>query len=127
MTTGKKLLIATESDSDFHQIAELLKDKNIYVEQAINGFEAVNAYETSEIGEYALILMDLNLSIMSGIDAALAIRNSFREDAISIPIIAMIEPSQLSDLVDVLGVGINDHIPKPITGRALYMAIKNFL
>ena len=125
--SGKKLLIATESDSDFHQIAELLKDKNIYVEQAINGFEAVNAYETSEIGEYALILMDLNLSIMSGIDAALAIRNSFREDAISIPIIAMIEPSQLSDLVDVLGVGINDHIPKPITGRALYMAIKNFL
>ena len=81
---------------------------------AENGRLAVDAFSAAAPGSFDAILMDVQMPVMNGYDATREIRSLDREDAASIPIIAMTANAFAEDVKDALGAGMNDHIAKPI-------------
>ena len=90
---------------------ELVKQIRKYAE---NGKVAVDLFERSAPGEYAAILMDIQMPIMDGLDAARTIRALPREDAASIPIFALSASVFAEDVERSLCSGMNGHLGKPV-------------
>lgn len=76
---------------------------------------------------YDIILMDIRMPVMDGWDTTLAIRNVSREDAATIPIIAVTANALQKDVQKSLQVGMNAHFSKPIEVEMLYEILENFL
>ena len=76
--------------------------------------QAVDLFERSAPGEYAAILMDIQMPIMDGLDAARTIRALPREDAASIPIFALSASVFTEDVERSLCSGMNGHLGKPV-------------
>lgn len=79
-----------------------------------NGRVCVEKFEASEAGWYDAILMDLRMPVMTGFEAASAIRKLDREDARSIPIIAVSADAFQDDIQKCLDRGMNAHTAKPL-------------
>ena len=122
-----RILVAEEDQQSFETIKALLENRGIKVDLAINGMEAVKAFENSPPDYYNLILMSLELPLMSGLDATKAIRNSFHENGAAIPIIAMTVNVLEQNTMLALQAGVNDHILKPIDVNRLFTALKNYI
>lgn len=82
---------------------------------------------SSEPYEYQVILMDIRMPVMDGYQASRSIRNVNREDAKTIPIIAMTANAYEEDVKRVLAEGMNDHLSKPIEPELLYRTIAKYL
>ena len=93
---------------------ELLSEVGFDIETAENGKVAVEMVEQSLPGYYELILMDVQMPVMNGYDAAVAIRNLKDKALASIPILAMIANAFEEDKQMALTCGMNGHIAKPI-------------
>ena len=81
---------------------------------AINGLEAVQLFEKSKPYEYDIILMDIMMPVMNGLDAAKAIRGLSRPDAPTVPIIALSANAFAEDIQKSKNAGINEHLAKPL-------------
>ena len=90
------------------------------VVKAANGAEGVKLFAASAVGELAAILMDLRMPVLDGFAAARAIRELPREDAATIPILAVSADAYEEDVERCLDAGMNGHIAKPINPRQLY-------
>lgn len=112
--TGKRVLIAEDNELNMEIAAEILKTAGLMVEGAGDGREAVAMAEASEAGYYDLILMDIQMPVMNGYEAAAAIRRLPREDMRQIPVIAMSANAFAEDVQRSRASGMNDHIPKPL-------------
>lgn len=121
------ILVAEDDQENFETIKALLENRNITVDLAINGIEVIKAFENSDPGYYNLILMNIDLPLMSGIDAASAIRNSFHENGSTIPIIAMTVDVLEQNIMLALQAGMNDHILKPIDVNRLFLTLNNYI
>ena len=104
---------------------EILTIKNIHVTQAWNGKEAVDLFSSSEEGTFDFILMDMQMPVMGGCEATKQIRSLPREDAKSIPIIAVTANAFSEDIAETMAAGMNAHISKPIDLNILYSTLES--
>lgn len=124
----KESLFLLVEDNDFNAeiMAEILQGEGISCELAINGKEALEMFEQSPEGYYEMILMDVQMPVMNGYEAAMAIRKSEHPDAEKIPIIAMTAYAFSEDVQNALNAGMNAHIAKPIDVNALKTVIETW-
>ena len=97
------------------------------VECAENGQEALEKFTSSELGRYALILMDVQMPVMDGYEATRAIRASAHASAKNVPILAMTANAFNEDIAAATEAGMNGHLAKPIDVPALYRLIASHL
>lgn len=92
----------------------LLEDKGARVRCVSDGQKALDAFLASQPGEYDAILMDVQMPVMNGHEAARRIRTSSHPDSMRIPIIAVTANAFSDDISAALACGMNAHISKPL-------------
>ncbi len=125
--TGKRFLVVEDNELNREIATELLLQMNAIIETAEDGSEAVEKFSASSQNYYDLILMDIQMPKMNGYEATKAIRHLDREDAKSIPILAMTADAFLEDVEKSLQAGMNGHISKPIDLKDVYQKISEVL
>ena len=88
-----------------------------------DGQEAVELFRNSELGEFDVILMDIMMPVMNGYEAAKTIRSLNREDAKTIPIIAMTANAFTEDRIKAKEAGMDEHVAKPVDMELLIKVI----
>ena len=117
--SGKRILLAEDNDLN-REIAETtLTEAGAQVTAVTDGKEAVNAFLTAPEGTFDLVLMDLMMPNMNGLEATKAIRGSARQDALTIPIVAMTANVFPDDVRATEDAGMNAHIGKPCSAEKL--------
>ena len=111
---GVKVLLAEDNDLNMEIATELLKEQGAQVTPASNGAEALKLFEESKQGTFDVILMDVMMPVMDGLEAAKTIRALKREDAGTIPIIALTANAFFEDVKKCRDAGMNAHLAKPI-------------
>ena len=117
---GKRVLIAEDMLINAAILTELLNGKEISVEHAENGKEALEMFAGSPEFYYDAILMDVRMPVMDGLQAAHAIRDLVRHDSAVIPIIALTANAFDEDVQLSLQVGMNAHLSKPVEPESLF-------
>ena len=120
---GRKILLVEDNELNREIAQELLEEKGFVIDTAVDGSVAVGKVKGSVPGDYSLILMDIQMPIMNGYDAARAIRALDDPELASIPIIAMTANAFDEDRRLALESGMNDHVAKPINMNALLEVI----
>lgn len=121
---GKRLLLAEDNELNREIAVELLEMYDLLVDTAENGQIALEKFRASAPGDYACILMDIQMPIMNGYQASEAIRRLEREDALAIPILALTANAFASDVGKAHSAGMNGHISKPIDVEQLIGTIQ---
>lgn len=122
---GKKVLLVEDNALNVEIAQTLLELHGLKVECAYNGEEAVERFKTAEPGYYDVILMDIRMPVMDGLEAAKQIRSLARPDAVSVPIVAMTANAFDEDMKKSIESGMNGHLAKPIDVKILLETIKN--
>lgn len=117
---GCRILLGEDNELNTEIVVHLLTRVGCDVICSKNGKEAVEAYLKEQDGYFSLILMDIRMPIMNGLDAALEIRHSDHADAATIPIIAMTADVFSEDEEIARKSGMNDRISKPFAPKVLY-------
>lgn len=120
---GKHILLAEDNDLNAEITIAILELKGTVVERAANGQEAVERYLSHEEGWFDIILMDIQMPVKNGLEAAMAIRKETRLDAKSIPIIAMTANTFQEDRESAREAGMTGFVPKPFNVKQLYQAL----
>lgn len=124
---GKRILLVEDNELNREIARELLQMQGAIIETAEHGQEAVDTYASTEPGYYDAILMDIQMPVMNGYDATVAIRQMGRADSTTIPIIALTANAFTSDVGKAHSVGMNDHASKPLDiGRLTQILSKWF-
>ena len=124
---GKRALLVEDNELNMEIAQFILENENMLVRCAWNGKEAVDIFARAKPGEYNLILMDIMMPVMDGLEAARQIRAMDRPDAKLIPIVAMSANAFQDDVERSKKAGINKHIAKPLTGESVIREIKSML
>ena len=124
---GVKILLAEDNDLNAEIAAELLQEEGCTVDRARDGVECVDLLEKAANGTYRLILMDIQMPVMNGYDAAKKIRRMDDPQKADIPIIAMTANAFSEDRQAALDAGMNDHVSKPINMNVLVPTIRKYL
>jgi CheY-like chemotaxis protein/anti-sigma regulatory factor (Ser/Thr protein kinase) len=111
---GMRILLAEDNDTNYEVAQYLLEDEGAQCTRAVNGKECIAHLEASAGTPYDLVLMDLQMPVMKGIDAARYIRTEMPEPLRSVPIIAMTADAFAENIDECLAVGMDGHIAKPI-------------
>ena len=133
MQPGDKLLegipslMAEDNDLNADIAAQLLEIQGAKVSRSVNGRQAVEMFSESRPGEFRVILMDIQMPEMNGLDAARAIRSLDRPDAADIPIVAMTANTFTEDVDEAMAAGMNEFIPKPLDVNYLYRLLRELL
>ncbi len=110
----KHILVVDDIEANRIILVKILTTLGAACDIASNGQEAVVKFETSQPGEYDLILMDVQMPVMDGYTATRAIRNSSHPSAQILPIIAMTANAFVDDVRDAITSGMDAHIAKPV-------------
>lgn len=105
----------------------ILENVSFIVTSVTDGAAAVEAFTKAPSGTYMAILMDIQMPVMNGYEATRAIRAYDREDAKSIPIIAVTANAFARDIAASLAAGMNAHISKPIDPDNLCQTLRRFI
>ena len=105
----------------------ILSMREINVDTAENGKIAVAKFKESEPGYYDAILMDMRMPEMDGLEATRTIRAMDREDARSIPIIALTANAFDEDVQRSMQAGLNAHLSKPVEADVLFETLENLI
>ena len=125
--SGTKILLAEDNDLNAEIAVELLQEEGCTVDRAKDGVECVDMLEKAADGTYQLILMDIQMPVMNGYDAAKKIRRMDDLPKADIPIIAMTANAFSEDKQAALDAGMNDHVSKPINRNILVPTIQKYL
>lgn len=112
--TGVRVLIAEDNDLNWEIISDLLGDYGIRCDRAENGRVCVDMLRAAPPDTYDLVLMDVQMPVLNGRDAAKELRADQREDLRTIPIVAMTADAFAEDVQMCLDAGMNGHVAKPI-------------
>lgn len=111
---GVRILLAEDNDLNAEIAMELLQMNGAQVERAVNGLEALERFTSSPAGSYHVILMDIRMPVMDGLEATRRIRASGWADSASIPIIAMTANSFKEDSDAAARAGMTGFVSKPV-------------
>ena len=124
---GTRILLTEDNDLNAEIATELLQEEGCTVDRAKDGVECVDMLEKAANGTYQLILMDIQMPVMNGYDAAKKIRRMDDPQKANIPIIAMTANAFTEDRQAALDAGMNDHIAKPINMNVLVPTFRKYL
>lgn len=124
---GKRILLAEDNDLNAEIAIELLAEQKIITDRAEDGAECLDKLEKAVAGYYDMILMDIQMPVMDGYDAAARIRRMQDEKKASIPIIAMTANAFAEDRQKAISMGMNDHVAKPIDMNVLLPVIAKYI
>ena len=124
---GTRILLTEDNDLNAEIAVELLQEEGCTVDRAKDGVECVDMLEKAANGTYQLILMDIQMPVMNGYDAARKIRGLDDPQKANIPIIAMTANAFTEDRQVALDAGMNDHIAKPINMNVLVPTLRKYL
>ena len=120
---GLHILLAEDNELNMEIAEFMLQNEGAVVKKTWNGQEAVEIFEKSRPDEFDVILMDIMMPVMNGYEAAKTIRSMDREDAKTIPIIAMTANAFTEDRIKAKEAGMDEHISKPIDMKLLVKII----
>lgn len=120
---GLKVLLAEDNELNMEIAEFFLEDMGAETMQAWNGKEAVEAFRNSAPGEIGVILMDIMMPVMDGLEAVQRIRALDRPDAKTVPIIAMTANAFSEDVERSRKAGMTEHLSKPLNAETLKKAI----
>ena len=120
---GLHILLAEDNELNMEIAEFVLQNGGADVTKAWNGQEAVELFRKSASGEFDAILMDIMMPVMNGYEAAKMLRSLDREDAKTIPIIAMTANAFMEDRLKAKEAGMNEHIVKPLDVELLIKVI----
>lgn len=117
---GCHILVVEDNELNAEIARCLLEERGFEVDCVYDGFQAVERIRTTKPGTYDVILMDIMMPVMDGLEAARTIRGMEREDCHTIPIIAMSANAFDDDLKKSVKCGMNGHLSKPVEVDKLY-------
>jgi signal transduction histidine kinase/CheY-like chemotaxis protein/GGDEF domain-containing protein/PAS domain-containing protein len=124
---GYHVLIVEDNELNAEIAQGILEEYHFNVDLVYNGKEAVTRMKQTEPGTYDLILMDIMMPVMDGLDATRTIRQMEREDCKKIPIIAMSANAFDDDLKKSIECGMNGYLSKPVEVDKMYRLLKEIL
>lgn len=124
---GKRILLAEDNDLNAEIATELLSDEGLVIERAKDGVNCVEKLEKAPGGYYDIILMDIQMPIMNGYEAAAQIRRLDDLKKANIPIVALTANAFSEDKDNAIKAGMNDHVPKPIDMNVLLPVIQKLV
>ncbi|MBC5650337.1 ATP-binding protein [Blautia segnis] len=120
---GLNILLAEDNELNMEIAEFMLQNEGAHVSKAWNGQEAIEVFKKSEPGEFDVILMDIMMPVMNGYEATKMLRSLDREDAKTIPIIAMTANAFTEDRIRAKEAGMDEHIAKPVDVELLLKVI----
>ncbi len=123
----RRVLLVEDNEINTFVARRILENQGAIVEHAENGKEAVDAVVGNPEGYYEVIIMDIRMPVMNGLEATAAIRKLERSDAGSIPIIAMTANAYDEDMRQSLEAGMNAHLAKPIDPQVFLDTIRKYI
>ncbi len=124
--SGKRVLLAEDMEINWEVASAILSITGMELEWAVNGKECLEKFQSSEVGYYDAILMDIRMPVMNGYDATMAIRKLDRKDN-NLPIIAMTADAFVGDIQKCMECGMNAHIQKPIDLKECISVLQKYL
>ncbi len=121
----RRILLAEDVDINAEIMTAILSSRNILTDHASNGKEAVSLFETHDPGYYDAILMDMRMPEMDGLEATKTIRAMDRDDAGTIPIIALTANAFDEDVQRSMQAGLNAHLSKPVEPDLLFEKLES--
>ena len=120
---GRRILLAEDMEANAEIMMDILSLEDVEADHAENGKLALEMFEKSQPGFYSAILMDVRMPVMDGLESTAAIRRLKREDAKTIPIIAMTANAFDEDVQRSLQAGMNAHLTKPVETEHLFQTL----
>jgi len=125
--TGRTILIVDDNTLNLEIAGRLLEKKHCDVMLAHDGKEAVALFSSSRLRSIDVILMDVSMPVMDGLEATRTIRSLDRGDAKTVPIIAMTANAFDEDRKETKASGMDDHIAKPFEPEKMFGVIARYL
>ena len=124
---GVRILLVEDNEINTEIATELLTEEGCIVETANDGVACIDMIEKADADYYKMILMDIQMPVMNGYDATLAIRKMKDTKKARIPIIAMTANAFAEDAQKGFSVGMNAHVAKPVDMNILVPTMLKFL
>ena len=121
---GMRLLLAEDVEVNREIAVMMLTSMGFMVETAVNGREAADMVIASEPGYYDAVLMDIQMPVMNGYEAAELIRSLPDRELASVPIIAVTANAFAEDVQKAFDTGMNGHISKPLEQNSIKRVLK---
>ena len=125
--TGRRILMAEDMLINAEILKNILESCGMEADHAADGKACVDMFRESEPGTYDAVLMDIRMPVMNGLEAAEAIRSLEREDAHTVPIIAMTANAFEEDVKLSLQAGMNAHLTKPVEAPRLLETLQSLI
>ena len=125
--TGRRILLAEDVAINAEIMVMVLESRQMQVEVAENGRIAVDKFAEHPAGYYDAILMDMRMPEMDGLEATQTIRAMDREDAKTLPIIALTANAFDEDVQRSMQAGLNAHLSKPVQPELLYETLESLI
>ena len=122
--SGVRILLVEDNELNREIALAVLEEKGADVTLAVNGKEALESFECSAPGYYDIILMDVMMPVMDGLEAARRIRALKRRDALSVPIFAVTANAFQEDIEKSREAGCTEHLSKPLDYELLARKIR---
>ena len=124
---GVRILLVEDNEINTEIATELLMEEGCIVETANDGAACIDMIEKADADYYKMILMDIQMPIMNGYEAAAKIRKIDDRKKADIPIIALTANAFSEDKDNAIKAGMNDHVPKPIDMNVLLPAMQKLI
>lgn len=125
--SGRCVLLVEDHPLNAKIAIRLLEKRKIKVVYAANGREALDLFVNSPVNTFDIVLMDIRMPVMTGLEATKAIRGLPRPDACKIPIIALTANAYESDISKSIASGMNAYLVKPIDPEILFETMAEFI
>ena len=123
----KRILLAEDNELNMEVAKFILESAGATVVLVENGERCVKEFRASEEGEFDAVLMDIMMPIMDGLEATACIRALEREDAMTVPIIAMTAKAFVDDRQKSFAAGMNEHLAKPLEAKEIIKTLVKFV
>lgn len=124
---NRRLLLVEDNNLNREIARMLLSEQGFIIDEAVDGQEAVEKVKASHPGEYAVVLMDIQMPIMDGYEATKAIRDLDNRILANVPIVAMTANAFGEERKKAFSIGMNGYITKPIDIEVLFETLKQII
>ncbi len=125
--SGKRILLVEDNELNMEIARTILEDAGFIIDTATDGVAAVDKMKQAVPGQYDLILMDIQMPVMNGYEAAKRIRALKNKKIASVPIVAMTANAFEEDITKSYEAGMNGHLSKPVSVEKLMDMIRKVM